>query len=157
MALNYPDQQELVVLGTVDDTVIPEVVTPVTLTTSFTDNVSDPYHMEHFAQLTFFVEYTTGAGGAGNSVDIKVEGSPDLLQNDSITPIYYQETASLTVGGTITHTTCVHEIVNSASATTKRAFFYVPPAYKTIRVSAKENVVGGSAGTLIVRVLTSGK
>lgn len=149
MALSYPVQEELYLLGA--------IAAPVTLTTSYAGNVSVPEHVEHYAQMTFCIEYTTGAGGAGNSVQIQVEGSPDLLSNDSVTPLYYIETASSVSGGTITHTAALHTLVGAASATQYNVFFYVPPAFKTIRVSAKETVVGGSAGTLILRAITSGK
>jgi hypothetical protein len=157
MSLNYPNQQEFVLLGTVIDTAPPEVVEAVALTTTYAGNISNPMHVEHYAQLTFFVEYKAGADGSGSSVQIKVEGSPDLLQNDSVTPLYYQETASNVSGGTITHTLAEHSIVNASGGSTVRAHLYIPPAYKTIRVSAKETKAGTDAGTIILRALTSGK
>lgn len=137
--------------------------TAVTLTTSYSDNISSSVLMQYNSQLTFFVDYTTGAGGAGNSVQIQVEGSPDLLDNHGvlpnetlITPIFYIETSSNTSGGTITHTQCFHTLVGTSSATEYRSYFFVPPAYKTIRISVKETVVGGSAGSLKVRMMKSG-
>ena len=157
MSLNYPNQAEFVALGTKDDTSPPEVVTPAALTTSYAGNISIPFHVEHFAQMTVFVEYTTGAAGVNNSVQIKFEGSPDLLQNDAVIPLYYQETSSAVTGGTILHTLAEHSIVNPAGAATIRAHFYVPPAYKTLRVSAKETIAAGAAGTVIIRIMHSGK
>lgn len=149
MSLNYPNQEDEFVIGT--------LASPVTLTTVYSGNTSNPFEVVHYAQLTFCVQYITGAGGATNSIQVKIEGSPDLLDNDSVTPIYYQETSSLTSAGTITHTAAEHTFTGAASATTYRVFFYAPPAFKTLRVSVKETVVGGSAGTASVRLITSGK
>ncbi len=149
MSLNYPNQEEIFLLGAIN--------TPITLTTDYTDNVSDPLHVEHYAQLTFLIEYTAGDDGNGSVLDIKVEGSPDLLSNDDVVPIYYQETVSLTGAGTITHYAAEHEITNATGGTTMNVFFYVPPAFKTIKVSAKETPAGSDAGTLILRLITSGK
>jgi hypothetical protein len=149
MSLNYPNQEEEFILGS--------EATPVTLTTSYTNNVSDPFHVEHYAQLTFCVEYTAGVDGNGSSVEIKVEGSPDLLSNDSVTPIYYQETSSSTSSGTITHSLAEHTIENPTGGSTLRAMFYVPPAFKTLQVSAKETLAGSDPGTLKLRLITSGK
>ncbi len=148
MGLFYPVQQEYYVIGSAS--------AAATLTTSYAGNVSNPYLMQHYSQLTFFVDYTPGAGGGGNSVQIQIEGSPDLLDNPGVTPIYYIETDSATTAGAITHTIAYHNFVGAVAATSYKYMFYVPPAYKTIRVSAKETVVGGSAGTVKIRALNSG-
>lgn len=148
MGLFYPVQNEYYVIGS--------AAAPATLTTAYSGNVSNPYLMQHFSQLTFFVDYTPGAGGGGNSVQIQVEGSPDLLDNPGVTPIFYIETDSGATSGTITHTIANHTFTGAVAATSYKFFFYVPPAYKTIRVSAKETVVGGSAGTVRIRALNSG-
>lgn len=155
MALFYPVQDEWYAIGS--------AATAATLTTSYAGNVSVPHPLMHYSQLTFFVDYTPGAGGGGNSVQIQIESSPDLLDNYGtqplqtvITPIYYIETTSSTVGGVITHTIAEHTFVGAVASTSYKFFFFVPPAYKTLRVSAKETVVGGAAGTVRVRGLASG-
>lgn len=147
MGLGYSQQEDAYILGTAS--------AAVTLTTSYTDNVSSDIPAAYFSQFTFCVEYTTGAGGGGNSVQIKIEGAPES-PSSGLTPVYFTETASATSGGTITHTAATHTFVNGAAATTERFFFYAPPAFQSLRISAKETVVGGSAGTLKVRLISSG-
>lgn len=148
MGLFYPVQQDYYVIGSAS--------AAATLTTAYSGNVSAPFPMQHYSQLTFFVDYTPGAGGSGNSVQIQVEGSPDLLDNPGVTPIYYIESDAATSTGVITHTIAYHTFVGAVASTSYKFMFYVPPAYKTIRVSAKETVVGGSAGTVKIRALNSG-
>lgn len=150
MGLHYPTQEAFYALGV--------AATPVTLTTAYSGNVSGLFNMAHYSQITLCVDYTPGAGGGGNSVQIKIEGSPDPLNNDGLTVTdFYQETSSGTSGGTITHYAAEHTFVGTVASTQYKIFFYVPPAFLTFRVSAKETVVGGAAGVLKVRAITSGK
>lgn len=145
----YPNQEDEFIIGTLGS--------PVTLTNLFADNISDPFEIVHYLQLTFCVDYTAGADGSGSYIEIKVEGSPDLLDNDSVTPAYYQETASLTSGGTITHTAAVHKYTNATGGSTASFFFYVPPAFKILRVSIREVKAASDDGTATIRLIASGK
>ncbi len=114
--------------------------------------------MAHYAELTVCVTYIPGAGGSGNSIQLLVEGSPDPLDNDGLTVTdFYKETSSSTSAGTITHYDAEHTYVGATASTTYKYLFYVPPAYLTFRISAKETIVGGAAGTAKVRIITSGK
>lgn len=150
MSLHYPTQEAFYALGA--------SAAPVTLTTAYSGNVSGSKNIEHYSQITLCVDYTTGAGGAGNSIQLKLEGSPDPLNNDGLTVSdFYQETSSGTSSGTITHYAAEHTFTGAGSATEYKFFFFVPPAYLTWRISAKETVVGGAAGTVTVRAITSGK
>lgn len=150
MSLDYPTQEGLYALG--------DAATTVTLTTSYTDNTSDPKNLQHYSELMVCVTYTPGAGGGGNSIQIMIEGSPDPLDNDGLSVTdFYQETSSSTSGGAITHYAAEHTIVGASAGTEYKRFFYVPPAYLTLRISAKETVGGGSAGTAKIRLVTSGK
>lgn len=146
--LNYPVQSTWYALGT--------SATPVTLTTAYSGNVSTVVPSGHFSQFTICFSYTTGAGGAGNSLQIIMEGSPDLLDNLGTTPQYFQETASSVSAGTITHTLATHTFVGAGSATNYVGMFYSPPSFSIVRFSAKETVVGGSAGTLTLRIIAAG-
>ncbi len=150
MGLHYPTQEGLYVLGT--------AVAPITLTNAYTGNVSGLKNLAHYAELTVCVSYTPGAGGSGNSIQIRIEGSPDPLDNDGLTVTdFYQESSSSTSGGTITHYAAEHTFVGTTASTEYKFFFYAPPAYLTLRVSAKETLGGGAAGTAKVRLITSGK
>lgn len=146
--LNYGVQNEGYLLGT--------SALAVTLTTAYTGNASTPIPVGHFSQIAISFTYTPGAGGGGNSVQIKIEGSPDLLDNQGITPVYYQETASSVSGGTITHTLAEHTFVGAVASTAYSGVFYAPPCFMTLKVSAKETLGGGSAGTLKLRLVGAG-
>jgi hypothetical protein len=147
MGLGYDQQEDAYILG--------DASTAVTLTTAYAGNVSSAFAASYFSQFTFCVEYTTGAGGGGNSIQIKIEGAPESMSS-GITPVFFTETASATSGGVVTHTAAAHTFTNGAAATTERFFFYAPPAFQSLRVSAKETVVGGSAGTAKIRLISSG-
>lgn len=146
MSIDYPIMNEAQGIGT--------LATPVTLTTSYADNLFFPLFSTHFSQMTYFCTYTTGAGGIGNSVQIRIEAGPTGIADSSI--VLYQETSASFSGGTITHSLAEHTFIGDASATAYSFLFYAPPAYGRMRLSAKETVVGGSAGTLVVRLLKSG-
>jgi hypothetical protein len=148
MGLNYQVQESWFALGT--------SASPVALTTAFSGNVSSAHPVGHFSQMTICFDYTPGAGGGGNSVQIKVEGTPDLLDNSGVTPVYFQETASATSSGTVTHFLAEHTFVGAVAATSYKGMFYVPPSFLALVISAKETVGGGAAGTLKVRVIGAG-
>lgn len=63
---------------------IGSITSPVTLTTNYTDNTKNIVAGGE-SQHTVYVSYT--AAGVGNSIQIKVEGSPDSV--DSMSPSFY--------------------------------------------------------------------
>lgn len=143
--LSYPNQIKKYVFGS--DT------TTVNLTTSYAGNVSNNIDCGYFSEITFYFEYTTGAAGAGNSLEIKIEGAAEEFQN---TPSFCQENFVSISGGTMTHVFGEHTFVGAAGSTTYKGFFFSPPNHRQLRISVKETIVAGAAGTLKMKILLGG-
>lgn len=121
----------------------------VTLTTAFSGN-RKTVKSGGMSQGTLYIAYTTGAGGAGNNVDIQLDFS-----NDGTT--WYQESSSSTTTGTTTLYNHTYTFDGAASATAYYLRIPFAVADKYIRISLKETVVGGSAGTVTSYLELSGK
>lgn len=121
----------------------------VTLSTDYADN-RKTVGTGGMTQGVLYVLYTTGAGGTANNVDIKLEFSPD---GDS----FFQETSSSTTSGvsTIYQHSYTFEGAVAATAYSIRIPFDI--ADKNVRVSLKETVAAGSAGTVTAYLELSGK
>ena len=147
MSLGYSAQSEKYLIGTSS--------AAVNLTTSYADN-SVNFEIGHFAEMTVYFEYTTGAGGVGNSVQFLFEGSPDSNENSLSAPIFYQALAQTVTAGVITLNDAYATWTAPAGGTTYYRRFYFPPADLKMKLSVKETIVAGVGGTIKVRYLLSG-
>ncbi len=120
---------------------------PVTLTTAYTGNTAS-FITSGVAMVTFYVQYTAQTGG--NSIQLKVEGSPTTT--NSGTPVFYQDVSSSVTTGTATLTQVEYTFVN-AGTTVQRFRIPWPCADQTLKISIKETVGAGTAGTASVAVL----
>lgn len=143
--LFYESQNQYAVVGTPS--------TPVTLTTSYaTAGQSRIFSVGGQPQMTVYVDYT--AAGVGNSIQIKIEAAPlDAITGTTAT--VYRETSANASGGTVTLTSAERTFVGT-NGTTERFCFRSPLADKQVKISVKETVVAGSAGTAAVQALVSG-
>lgn len=145
-SLSYGLQQQKNLLGT--------VLAPVTLTNSYAGN-SAILRTSGCAMLTFYVQYT--AQTSNNSIQIKIEGSPDdpnptTPQGVPVVSTFYQDISTSVAAGTATATQVEYTFVNpGTSALGIRLAF--PAADHQIKISIKETIGAGSAGTASVRVL----
>jgi len=126
-------------------------VTPVTLTTSYTDNAVE-FNTPELSELTLYVKYTPGAGGGGNKILIKVEHSSELVEVDD----FYEDVTASAAGNEMVLDTVVYSRVGTVAGTAYKFRFLHPLADKSVKISISENVVGGVAGTATVKALLSG-
>lgn len=150
MGLYYPQQHVKTLLGSKNATSFE--VSAATLTTSFSGN-SKIITTDYMPQMVILVQYTPGAGGGGNSIQLKFEFSPDGSN-------FYQETVDLVQVGSTVGYNQTRDFSNNGSTvalTTYYLRFAVQIADKFFKISAKETVVGGSAGVVFAEALLSGK
>lgn len=145
-ALSYGLQTAKDLIGT--------VAAPVTLTTLYTGNTAT-FRSSGCAMLTFYVRYTAQTGG--NSIQIKIEGSPDdpnpvTPQSGAVTSTFYQDISTSVSGGTATISQVEYTFVN-AGTTALGLRISFPSADHQIKISIKETLGGGTAGTASLRVL----
>jgi hypothetical protein len=145
-ALSYGLQADKNIMGT--------ETTPVTLTNSYAGNNAIQV-VSGTAITTIYVQYT--AQTAGNSIQVKVEGSPDnpdpkTPQGPPVTSFFYQDISTSVAAGTAT---AVRVEYSYTSLTTGAERFRIsfPTADRQMKISIKETVAAGSAGTASVRVL----
>lgn len=130
--------------------------TAATLTTSYSGNVSSTMNTRRAYEVELNVLYTPGSGGSGNSVQLKVEwATPNDVSASPGSTEWYQEASESTSAGS---TTLYQQNYTFTGATAGTAYYFtvsVPVKQAYLRVSAKETVVGGSAGTAKVFAVIS--
>lgn len=148
--LYYPSQQKFVAVGSKDGT----TRTSTALTTSYqsesSSNPTKSFQCAGFSKVNFDILYTMGSGESGNTIEFKVEGSPDgsnwyRLANESASSgtstLYARE---------FTHT--------GNDASTSAISLGLDIFYKYLRISFKEGgTVDSNAGTVYCEVTLSGK
>lgn len=93
-----------------------------------------------FSKLNLDVSYTVGATETNNSIELKLEGSPDGIN-------FYRLANETVSGGTSTLTAREFTFVG-ADATTSTISIGIDIFYKFMRVSAKETGVVTNAGSV---------
>lgn len=137
--LSYGLQEKLALIGT------PAV--PLALTTLYTGRTAT-FITSGVAMVMFYIQYT--AQTIGNSIQIKIEGSP-ITTNDG-TPTFYQEASSSVAAGVADELITEHNHT-STTATAERFRISFPCADQTVKISIKETVAAGTAGTACVEAL----
>ncbi len=149
MGLYYPTTQTRVLIGSKSGT----TRTPATLTASYgAANTTKELETSGFSKLNLYVSYTTGASETDNSIEIRVEASPDRtnwyqLVNESVSAgTSTLEAREFTYGGTGT------------TASTEYNFTIgLDIFYKYMRISAKESGVAANFGTVYIEGAIAGK
>ncbi len=151
--LNYPSAINRPIIGTVTYTygadktqIITATRTPWTLSASYeTENPSQlkptkTFKTSHYSKLNLDFLYTMGASETSNSIEWKVEGSPDGIN-------FYRIANESVSGGTSTETAREFTFVGSdgAAATISVGLDIF---YEFVRVSAKETGVAANFGTV---------
>lgn len=142
--LYYPTQLRLTLVGTKSGT----TRTAVALTTDYADNTKT-IKTGGFSKLNLDCLYTMGATETANSIELKIEGSPDGTN-------FYRIPNEAVSGGTSTLTAREFTFVgtNAAAATISIGLDIF---YKYMKISAKESGVVTNAGTIYIEGTLSGK
>lgn len=136
----YSIQKEYPILGASLNSSGTITLAPVTLTAAYTGNISSAFNITTGQQLTCYLRYITGSGETNNSVEVRVEFSPDGT-------LWYQEVDETVASGTSTVTLVERTFVGASAATTYSLRFAVPVADKFIRFALKETGVVTNFGT----------
>ena len=145
MGLHYESTENYVVIGTKSGT----TRTSVALPTSYDTTVTNTIEVAGFSKLNLDILYTMGASETANSIEVKIEGSPDG------TNVYRIPNESVS-GGTSTLTAREFTFVgaNAAAATISIGLDIF---YKFVKISIKESGVVTNAGTVYAEATLCGK
>lgn len=102
-----------------------------------------------YSKATFDINYTMGAAETTNSIEVKIESSPDRTN-------WYRLSTDTTSGGTSTLAAREWTFVgtNAAAATIN---IILDIAYKFMRISVKETGVSSAKGNVFVELTLSGQ
>ncbi len=144
--LYYSSQDTFVVVGSKSDT----TRTAVALTNAYDDAAGTKiFASGGWSKVNFDILYTMGATETANSIELRVEGSPDGTN-------FYRIPNESASAGTSTLTAREFTFVgtNAAAATISLGLDIF---YKYVRVSAKETGVATNAGTVYIEATLSGQ
>ena len=151
MSLNYETQQVSTIIGTTDGT----TRTSIALTNAYQaesgfTKPTKAFAIGGYSKLDIALLYTTGAAETSNSIEVKIEASPDGTN-------YYRIPNDSTSTGTSTITAREFTYVGAAAATAYPISISLDIFYKNIKVSIKESGVASNAGTIHGIATLSGK
>jgi hypothetical protein len=128
--------------------------TPVTLTNAYTGNT---YSLitSGAAMITFYLQYTAQTGG--NTVQLKIESSPNTTNDidaagNPVTPLFYQDVSTAVAAGVVTLAPIEYTFTN-AGTTAKLIRILWPCADQEVKISLKETINAGTAGTASLAAL----
>lgn len=102
-----------------------------------------------YSKASFDILYTMGSGETANSIEVKIESSPDNVN-------FYRISNDASVAGTSTLTAREFTFVGTNAAAATIGIF-LDIAYKYLRISIKETGVASTKGTTFVEVTLSGE
>lgn len=146
MELNYTTQQTFPVIGTKSGT----TRTSVALTTAYdVANKTKILEVGGFSKINLDILYTMGAAETSNSIELRLQGSPDGTN-------FYRIPNESVSGGVSTLTAREFTFVgtNAAAATISIGLDLF---YKYLEVSVKESGVAANAGTIYIEGTLSGQ
>ena len=120
----------------------------VTLTGAYSGNVSATQVSNSENQLTLFVSYTMDAGETSNSIEVKVEFSPDGTT-------WFQETSKSISSGTMTHSLAEHTFASTGAGNEDNFVVNTNANYQYFRVSAKETGIASTGGVATIKSVIS--
>lgn len=138
MAIDYPNQKTINLIGTSSSLA--------TLTAAYAGNTKS-FATAGMAEIMLYVKYV--ATDATNVIEIKVDRSADKTN-------WFQEVQEKNNGSTAIGELHEHQFDSTAGGTDMYSI-PIPVANKYTRVSVKETVNGGSAGTIWISTEISGK
>jgi len=149
MGLFYPTQNVFMIIGSKSGT----TYTPVTLESTYQAESSTvatkTFAVGGYAKMNLDIVYKMGATETSNSIEVKIEVSPDGTN-------FFRIPNDATSGGTSTITAREFTFVGTNAAAANIAIG-IDLFYKYVRVSIKETGVGSNKGTVSVEATLSGK
>lgn len=148
MGLGYTYQNTLVLIGSKNATT--HARTSVALPTAYDDaTTTKTLATGGMSKANFGILYTTGAAETNNSIEIRIESSPDRtnwyrLPNESVS------------AGTSTLTQREFTFVGASAGTAYDLSLPIDVQDEFLRVSIKESGVAANAGTIYLEVTLSG-
>lgn len=140
MGLHYKNTVAAVLIGSKSGT----TRTPVALTSSYdVANKTKIFETDGYSKLNLDISYTTGSGETNNSIEIRVENSPDRTN-------FYRIPNDSTSDGTSTLTQREFTFVGASAATEYNISLGIDIFYPYMRISVKESGVASNAGTIFV-------
>lgn len=115
--------------------------TSIALTTAYDDAAGTKiFETSDYSKLNLDILYTTGAAETNNSIELRVECSPDRTN-------WYRIPNDATSAGTSTITAREFTFVGASAATAYAISIGLDIFYKYMRISVKESGVAANAGT----------
>lgn len=146
MGLYYPTQKSFPLLGTKTTA---GVRTAVALPTAYDSTVTKTIKVGGYSKANFSILYTMGAAETTNSIELKIEESPDNIN-------FYRIPTDTVSGGTSTLVAREFTFVGTNGAAASISFG-IDIFYKYLKISAKETGVASNAGSIFAEALLSGK
>lgn len=129
------------------------VRTGVELESTYSDTeVTEPtkvFKTAGYSKAVFNILYTMGSGESSNSIEVKIDQSPDGVN-------FYRIANDSTSGGTSTITAREFTFVGT-NASTATISIFLDVAYEYTRIAFKETGVGSVKGTAFCEVTLSGQ
>ena len=138
-------------------TVLGSSASPVTLTGSYSDDNSGLFKAAKGQKISLFVYYTMGAAESSNSIQVKVQTSPDRLAIDSA--LWGRRTREAVAAGTATLSVEEYTFTATQSAGTYDVIEIPLPNINTpyFKVSAKETGIASNGGSCYIKAVVSGR
>lgn len=151
MGLYYPNQKTFAAIGTKVET----TRTSITLESTYQAESGQTKPTKTFAsggysKMNIDMLYTTGAAETSNSIEVKIESSPEGTN-------HYRIPNDTTTDGTSTITEREFTFVGASAATAYSIGIGVDIFYKFLKVSIKETGVVSNKGTIYAEVTLSGR
>lgn len=148
--LFYPTQTNFAIIGSKSG----NTRTSVALTSAYQEesgtNPTKTFRIGGQSKVNLDILYTTGAGETNNTIEIKLEASPDGVN-------MYQLTNESASSGTSTLYQREFTFTGAAAATAYAFTLGIDVFYEYLKVSAKESGVATSAGTVYIEATLSGR
>lgn len=149
MGLYYPTQANLVLIGSKSGSTRTGIELESTYQAESATEATRSFTTGLYSKAVFHILYTMGSAETSNSIEVKIEASPDgtnwyRIANDSTSV----ETSTLTARE--------FKFVGTDGAAATISIF-LDIAYKHMRVSCKETGVASNKGNIYVETTLSGK
>jgi hypothetical protein len=150
MAEYYPTTQPLTIIGSKDTS---NTRTGIELESTYqaesSTEATKTFETGGYTKLNLDISYTMGGSETSNSIEVKLEGSPDRTN-------FYQLANDSTSAGTSTITKREFTHVGENGDTSDFSIF-LDVAYKYMRISCKETGVSSNKGNVYVEYTLSGR
>lgn len=144
--LGYDYQNTIVLIGTKSGT----TRTAVTLTAAYdVANKTTIFPTGGISKVNFSVLYTTGSAETNNSIELRIESSPDRTN-------WYRIVNESVSAGTSTLTQREFTLVGASAATAYPFSLPLDVQDEFMRISAKESGVASNFGTVYIEAVVSG-